>query len=400
MKRPTLGFLAALVGLIPLLCPFPSLASEAGVGIQNQQPEQGWFVQWEGVYLVPYEEKVPGAEATFPMVPVPGGAMLLGSHESEPARSADEGPQRRVQIPPFWIAAHEVTWAEYRPFMDLCAAFDRMNDLNIRPVTDANRPDAVTAPSKLYEPGFTFAAGENPRLPAVSMTQHSAKQYSKFISLAWGRFYRLPTEAEWEYACRAGTTTSYSFGDNPVDLDTHAWHGGNSDSVTHPVASKQKNPWGLYDLHGNACEWTLDGYGESGYSDLPQGDLLTVDQAWRRPKAVTSRVVRGGSALLGAERCRSASRRESDDAALKLYDPNTPNSPWWFASDEAQDIGFRLVRPYEPPTREERADYWDADHPNTERIIRFRIEQEGKGEWGLVDPELPAALLQLRSKKK
>lgn len=398
-RAPRVALGPAACWLLLLSTP-TSPAADDVVGVQSQKPQQGWFVEWQGAFLVPYTERVPGAEAAFQMVPVPGGELLLGSPAAEPGRSDDEGPQRRVRLAPFWIAAHEVTWAEYRPFMDLCAAFERMNDLKIRPVTDANRVDAVTAPSKLYEPGFTFAAGEDPRLPAVSMTQHSAKQYSKFISLVVGRFYRLPTEAEWEYACRAGTTTPYSFGDDPTALDAHAWHSENSDSVTHPVGGKEKNPWGLYDMHGNACEWVLDGYSEAGFAGLPEGETLTVEQALQKPTKVTSRVLRGGSALLDTGSCRSASRRESDDDMLKLYDPNTPNSPWWYASDEAQDIGFRLVRPFEPPQSEERSAFWDADHSTINRIVRFRIEQEGKGEWGLVDPGLPDALQEIERKKK
>ncbi|QDU89806.1 Serine/threonine-protein kinase pkn1 [Pirellulimonas nuda] len=384
-----------------LLAAAPAYSAEAELppGVAAERPSEGPFVEHDGVFLVPYWEQVPGADVRFEMIPVPGGELLLGSPDSEPGRADDEGPQRRVTLPPFWIAAREVSWAEYRPFMNLCAAFEKFNDAGTRPVTDENRVDAITAPSKLYEPSFTFAAGEDPQLPAVSMTQFSAKQYSKWISLVNERFYRLPTEAEWEHACRAGSGAAYAFGDGAEQLNQHAWHAGNSDEATHPVGQKRPNAWGLYDMHGNACEWVLDAYTPEGYAALPPGPTPS-DQAVQWPTKLSPRTLRGGSALLDAERSRSAARRAADDEELKLYDPNTPTSPWWYANDEAQDIGFRLVRPYAAPAADGRAKVWDADVPTILRVANFRIEKEGRGEWGLADPDLPAALEALRRPSK
>jgi formylglycine-generating enzyme required for sulfatase activity len=113
--------------------------------------------------------------------------------------------------------------------------------------------------------------------------------------------YRLPTEAEWEYAARAGTTSTYSFGDDASQLGRYAWHGDNSGDTTHPVGQKQPNAWGLYDMHGNVWEWVQDWYGEKYYSGSPSTDP-------RGPSSGSNRVSRGGCLIIVAPPCRSAFR--------------------------------------------------------------------------------------------
>ena len=344
----------------------------------------------------PYSVAIPGTEVTFDMVPIPGGELRMGSPESEPGRRDDEGPQASIRVEPFWMGKHEVTWAEYHQFMELCNVFDRFNDEGIRQLTAENQVDAVTAPSKLYEPEFTYGTGDDPSQPAVSMSQYAAKQYTKWLSLLTGNFYRLPTEAEWEYACRAGTTTAYSFGDDAGDLGQYAWTTDNSDYVTGKVGQKKANAWGLFDMHGNASEWVLDQHHDDWYDKL-SGRTVSAAEAIAWPTKLYPRVVRGGSWDSGPEDCRSAARIQSHDDDWRSYDPNSPQSPWWFASEEGQTVGFRIVRPAKTPPRGEWSKYWDADIDQIQRHVDRRIDQEGRGERGLVDPKLPEAIKKLNS---
>ena len=170
--------------------------------------------------MVPYQATISGTDIQFEMVPIPGGTFQIGSSELEEGHADAESPQVEITVEPFWMGKHEVTWAEYKKFMQLDKVFKAFQSEQIRQVTEANQIDAITAPSALYDPSFTFEAGDGPREPAATMTQFAAKQYTKWLSGISGSFYRLPTEAEWEYACRAGTTTRWYFGDDPTNLKT------------------------------------------------------------------------------------------------------------------------------------------------------------------------------------
>jgi formylglycine-generating enzyme required for sulfatase activity len=359
-------------------------------GVVTEPPSEGRYVEVDGVYLVPYEAKIPGTSVTFWMEPIPGGETTIGDYES--------GETTTVELAPYWIGRTEVTWAEYRLYMDLCTVFEKFDDAGVRQVTETNRVDAVTAPSKLYDASFTFGSGDKPDLPAVSMTQFAAKQYTKWLSLLSGENYRLPSEAEWEHACRAGTTTPYSFEEaDAIDndaIDDYAWTDNNADYETKAVAQKKPNPWGLFDMHGNASEWVLDAYSETPYAGHNDEDGPGNEPPVAWPTKLFPRVLKGGSAFLAAEEATSSARRASDDDTWQDYDPNRPKSPWWFANDDAQDVGFRILRPYTATSRKQMNRYWDADLPRIQRVADIRIDDEGRGERGLVDPELPAAIEQ------
>ena len=392
--RTSVGFCLLLV-----LTTLSRAVDELPVGIVVEKPADGPFVKTERGYMVPYEAVIPGTEVTYKMIPIAGGIGTVGSPKDEADRLASEGPQFEVEIKPFWMGQYEVTWAEYKSYMAMHDIFKGFQTHKLRPFTEDKNSLIISAPSNLYDTSFTYRNGEEPELPAVSMSQYAAKQYTKWLSLMSERFYRLPTEAEWEYACRAGTKTAFHFGDDPADLDDYGWHYGNSNETTHHVGQKKPNPWGLYDMYGNACEWVLDGMLEDGYAQFGGKRVSTAD-ALVKTKKLFPRVVRGGYYDLDPQDCRSASRLASSDDEWRGEDPNIPLSPWWFTSGPALGVGMRLVRPLEDSMPlKEKEEFWKADVQIVIDDVNFRIDEEGRGARGFVDKLLPKAILELREKE-
>lgn len=284
-----------------------------------------------------YTQDIPGTKLAFDMVAVPGGSFQMGSPETEHQRAADEGPQHTVAVSPFWIGKHEVTWDIFEPFVYKDYEITQSNG-NVSAAVDA-----VTRPTKPYL-DMTFGMGKEHH-PAVGMTQYAAIQFCKWLYTRTGVFYRLPTEAEWEYASRAGTTTAYNFGDSPALLEEHAWFKANSNLKTHPVGSKKPNAWGLYDMHGNVAEWTMDQYIPDYYQ---QWKNKTAQNPLANPTKLYPHVVRGGSFKDEAGALRAANR-EGSSPNWKRIDPQIPKSNWWFP--EAPFVGLRLVRPVTPPAQ-------------------------------------------------
>lgn len=378
-------------------------------GMVAEAPAAGRFVKTDNGFMVPYTETIPGTDVTFEMIPVPGGEFLLGSPENESDRNADEGPQVRVRVAPFWIGKTEVTWAEYKSYMKMYDVFKKLQRLAAMPVDGADAEtrqlieqhawdgefkdnwevDAVTTATPLYDASFTYGVGDQPNQPAVTMTQFAARQYTKWLSGITGHEFRLPTEAEWEYAARAGTTTAYSFGNDPKQLGEYGWFDENGDYETHPVALKKPNPWGLYDVHGNVAEWTLDQYAADTYGSLGK-EAVDAAQAVHWPTKVYPRVIRGGSWLELAPACRSAARQKSEEDEWKLSDPNLPLSPWWYTEEPATAVGMRIIRPLKAMTVEEKRRVWDADVEAVREDVHDRL-QEGRGALGIPNSTLPAA---------
>lgn len=315
-----------------LLIALPGIPAAAQT--QAQQPDD-------------YTQEIPGTDINFKMKGLPGGTFQMGSPEREKGRQDDEGPQHAVTIAPFWMGQYEVTWDVYELFV--------YRDLEARKSEGSVSPeaDAVTRPTKPYL-DMTFGMGKENH-PAVSMTQYGAIQFCKWLYAKTGVFYRLPTEAEWEYACRAGSESAYSFGDDPEELSEHAWFAGNSEEKTHPVGTRKPNAWGLYDMHGNVMEWTMDQYLPDFYAG--SGDGPTMNPL-AKPTQLYPRTVRGGAFNSSAEELRSANRIPSE-ARWKRIDPQVPKSNWWFP--EAPFLGLRLVRPAETPSEEEIAAYYDVE---------------------------------------
>ncbi|HOX57268.1 MAG TPA: formylglycine-generating enzyme family protein [Candidatus Paceibacterota bacterium] len=302
--------------------------------------------------MKPYTNTIPGTQVSFAMVPIRGGEFVMGSPETEKGRKPDESPQHKVKLAPFWMGQCEVTWNEYELFMYP----DEERRTRATIPTDAagdKLADAVTHPSKPYVE-MSFGMGKD-GFPAIAMTQHAANKYCQWLSAKTGQFYRLPTEAEWEYACRAGTTSAYFFGDDVAKLPEYGWYEMNSDFKYQKVGKKKPNPWGLYDMCGNVVEWVLDQYDPEYYKQ--GGANGNAVEPWNKATKPYPHSVRGGSWDDEATMCRSAARRGSD-RSWKMQDPQLPKSVWYFS--DAQWVGFRIVRPLKVPPPEVMQKYWTS----------------------------------------
>jgi formylglycine-generating enzyme required for sulfatase activity len=300
--------------------------------------------------MQPYTNTIPGASVSYRMVPIPAGEFLMGSPEGEPGRQRDEGPQVRVRLDAFWMGQFEVTWDQFHLFM-----FRGRNQAppagHPAKLLQRHIADAVSRPSTPYVE-LSMGMGTNAR-PAINMTQHAANKFCQWLSASTGHFYRLPTEAEWEYACRAGTTSAYSFGNEPAPLHQHAWFDENSDWRYQKVGTRKPNPWGLYDMHGNVAEWTLDQYDPDFYRR--QAGLI-LENPWNRATLPYPHAVRGGSWEDPREKLRSASRFFSEPGWKD--DPTLPPTVWYH--QHARAVGFRIVRPLKVPSAAEMHDFWNS----------------------------------------
>lgn len=298
-----------------------------------------------------YSQAIPGSAVEIEMIPVAGGKYVMGSPPDEPDRKEDEGPQRTVTVKPFWIGKYEITWEQYEEFINNTKIPESVSHEQTRALQAI--VDAITRPSPPYEdPSFNM--GKYGGYPAVSMTQYAALTFCKWLSAITGEFYRLPTEAEWEYACRAGSDAAYSFGHDAAQLDDYGWHYGNSGGKYQKVGGKKPNAWGLYDMHGNVAEWTLDQY----YPDFYASTEKTVENPWAAPTALEPRTVRGGSYDHDPDALRCAARIPSDPERWKQRDPQIPKSFWW--NTDSPFVGFRIVRPAQKMSREEVEQFWAA----------------------------------------
>ncbi len=392
-RLPTSLLLATALGL-----PWSSSNADSpdnSVGISSEKPATGPAVKVDRGYMVPYSVTIPGTDVSFRMIPVPGGTFTMGSPQDEEGHKEDEGPQIKVVVEPMWVAKTEVTWAEYQEFMKLYSIFKEFESSGTRPVTDSNKVDAITAPTELYDPTFTYEYGDDPEQPAVTMTQYSAQQYTKWLSLITGQQFRLPTEAEWEYAARAGTSTAYSWGDDADAIDDYASYFDNSDEGPALVGQKKPNAFGLHDMHGNAAEWTVNQYSEDGYAAFASQQPIKAIDVVQWPKEAYPCVVRGGSWEGDPPDLRSAARLASNDEDWKEEDPNFPRSPWWFTSDPARGVGFRIFRSYQPLPKEKITKFWEATAEDVVGDVQSRLDG-GRGGLGFVDKSLPAAIQQLQ----
>lgn len=202
-------------------------------------------------------------------IPMPAGTLTMGSPHSDLAAADNEKPPHQVAISqPFYLGQYAVTQAQWEAVMG-------------------------------YNPSHFQG---DPKRPVESISWDEAQGFLEKLTAQEGQMrYRLPTEAEWEYAARAGTTTVYSFGDDPAPLRAYAWYRDNAQGTTHAVGQRQPNDWGLYDMFGNVWEWVQDWYSRDYYQQSPERDP-------RGPAQGRGRVLRGGSWYNPARSARSAQR--------------------------------------------------------------------------------------------
>ncbi|WDE97641.1 SUMF1/EgtB/PvdO family nonheme iron enzyme [Lentisphaera profundi] len=300
-----------------------------------------------------------GAEYEFTMMPIPAGKYKRGSDQG------DESPVKEIAIASFWMGKHEVTWAEYESWQFDLDIERRTADNFTMNNLDKNA-DIVSRPTGPYL-DMSFGMGKEKR-PVICMTQLAAKAYCMWLSAKTGDFYRLPTEAEWEYACRAGSTSAYSFGDDASKLGDYAWFADNANESYQPIGQKKANAWGLHDMHGNVSEWVLDSFDPDFYANSPSENPVNLapetpednpfeeTEFW--PNKIYDRIVRGGSYINDADELRSAKRFISEPD-WKIQDPQIPKSVWYHT--DAVFVGFRVVRAGTIPKLEDLHKYWPTD---------------------------------------
>ena len=287
-----------------------------------------------------YDEVLASTDKLITMVPVAGGLFNMGSPEDEAERRKDEGPVHAVRLSDFWISTLEIPWDVYELFVYRTADSPAENQGEV--TLEIDGISGATMPYVNYnKPGY----------PAINITQYAASQFCKWLTAKTGHYYRLPTEAEWEYACRAGSEDAFYFGTTSKSIASYALYKGNSDGKLHKGGMKEPNALGLYDMHGNVAEWVIDRYNRNGYphhTDMVTDPLQLGEELYPQ-------VVRGGSYKDKPARLRSAARGYSK-RSWKKRDPQSPKSLWWHT--DAIHVGFRIVRPRALPAKSELKKYW------------------------------------------
>ncbi|MFD2101493.1 formylglycine-generating enzyme family protein [Flagellimonas iocasae] len=288
-----------------------------------------------------YTQKIPGTEVSFDMMAIPGGIYTMGSD----SLNIDESPDHLVKIDSLWAGKYEVTWELFDLFLaENKTVFDSLPDETLQKV------DAITRPSPPFEDP-SLGMGKD-GFPVVNVSPYAALTFCKWLSTVTGRFYRLPTEAEWEYMCKKGADTEDFFSEKTDVLDQYIWSYENSDYQYAKVGEKLPNAFGLYDILGNVCEWTLDEYNATYYEKFQDS---IAENPWNIPTKLHPRVYRGGSWYDDLENISPTKRGESG-LYLQKNDPQIPKSFWWYT--DSSYIGFRLVSPVEQPSEEEAQKFW------------------------------------------
>jgi len=262
-----------------------------------------------------YTQEIPGSTVTFDMIAVPGGTITIGSPESEAGRDKSDLPAKQVTVKPFWMGKFEVSWPEFVPYVFIDPTNILRQVSKIEGIVDK---DSVSHPTKPY--GSVYRERGEKGFPAIGMGYPAAAEYCRWLSNKTGRKYRLATEEEWEYACRAGATTPYFWGADAAQAKEYAWYKDDANDSTHPLGKLKPNKFGIYDIVGNVAEWC-----QQTDTNAPH-------------------VARGGAFSEAIAKLRSAARMIETPEWNEL-DPQFPQSIWWLSA--ADFVGFRVVRSFD-----------------------------------------------------
>ena len=280
-----------------------------------------------------------GEKVSFEMVLIPGGTFQMGSPANDTGRKDDEGPQHKVRLDEFYLCSTETTiklfMIYYQETVTAKKDFIEVEQEKKKAEEAGSDMDAISGPTPVYG-DMTMGYGE--KHPAMGMTWFNATFFCKWLSKKTGKIYRLPTEAEWEYACRAGATCAFGVGTDPAQIKDYAWYEGTADSETSEVGKKKPNAWGLYDMSGNVREWVYDFYSPTAYKDSAK-QAVPVNP--KGPETGKVHVARGGDYSSPVEDIRCAAR-SFEEPWWRSGDPQIPKSKWWLPQMEF--IGFRVAR--------------------------------------------------------
>jgi formylglycine-generating enzyme len=301
-----------------------------------------------------FTETIVGTSVSFDMLPIEGGVFQIGSPAKESGRASNEGPVREVEVGSFFMAEIEVTWDLYMAFFSETMSEGRKDaGAFAQSLDDIKSPDAISGPTPPWgNPDQGWGFGNR---PAITMSFHAVQTFCKWLSLKTGKNYRLPTEAEWEYAARGGTSTPYFFPGDPKKftnkrlwnrifgadttlISSYIIYEGNSQLKTHTPDSVKPNPFGLKNMTGNVWEFVSDYYADDAYANYPETGAIKNPKG---PATGDERVIRGGAFNSDAYDVRSATRRKTESKAWLVTDPQIPKSIWWYS--DSYEVGFRVV---------------------------------------------------------
>ncbi|MEE9431991.1 MAG: SUMF1/EgtB/PvdO family nonheme iron enzyme [Melioribacteraceae bacterium] len=299
-----------------------------------------------------FKEVIIDSKVDFEMIAIPKGKFMLGSPDDEELRESDEGPQVSVSLNQFWIGKTEVSWDEYNTFIKETSKEGRTED-QVNLMKSDKKVDAISGPTPAYgNPGQGWGKGKR---PAITMTHFAAERYCEWLSQKTGRKYRLPTEAEWEFASRGNSKGAYYFKGNPSDytskgfwksligadtnrIASYVIYKENSGNKTSTYETIMPNPFGLLNMLGNVKEFCSDFYSDDTYNIYTSSSNVTNPTG---PQTGTEHVVKGGSYKSDASELRIASRDFTKHKNWMMTDPQIPKSLWWYS--DCKDVGFRVV---------------------------------------------------------